>query len=107
MFLQVLLRVLPSSDLWQSTLQFAALLLLPALGGLVSERSGVTNIAQEGMMLTGAYAGVMTTLFFHNVILDASGTPSVLGAQPIPGFTASAPEPPPVSADARTVPPGV
>ncbi len=73
MFLQVLLRVLPSSDLWQSTLQFAALLLLPALGGLVSERSGVTNIAQEGMMLTGAYAGVMTTLFFHNVILGVIG----------------------------------
>jgi len=72
-FLQVLLRVLPSSDLWQSTLQFAALLLLPALGGLVSERSGVTNIAQEGMMLTGAYAGVMTTLFFHNVILGVIG----------------------------------
>jgi len=72
-FLQVLLRVLPSSDLWQSTLQFAALLLLPALGGLVSEQSGVTNIAQEGMMLTGAYAGVMTTLFFHNVILGVIG----------------------------------
>jgi general nucleoside transport system permease protein len=72
-FLQVLLRVLPSSDLWQSTLQFAALLLLPALGGLISERSGVTNIAQEGMMLTGAYAGVMSTLFFHNVILGVIG----------------------------------
>lgn len=73
MFLQVLLRVLPSSDLWQSTLQFAALLLLPALGGLISERSGVINIAQEGMMLTGAYAGVMSTLFFHNVILGVIG----------------------------------
>jgi general nucleoside transport system permease protein len=72
-FLQVLLRVLPSSDLWQSTLQFAALLLLPALGGLISERSGVINIAQEGMMLTGAYAGVMSTLFFHNVILGVIG----------------------------------
>jgi general nucleoside transport system permease protein len=71
--LQVLLRVLPSSDLWQSTLQFAALLLLPALGGLISERSGVINIAQEGMMLTGAYAGAMSTLFFHNVILGVIG----------------------------------
>jgi len=67
-FLQVLLRVLPSGDLWQSTLQFAALLLLPALGGVISERSGVINIAMEGMMLTGAYAGVMSALATHSVI---------------------------------------
>jgi simple sugar transport system permease protein len=62
MFFQVLLRVLLSSDLWAATLQFAVLLLLPALGGVISERSGVTNIAMEGMMLVGAYAGVMGTL---------------------------------------------
>ena len=73
MFLQVLFRVLPSSDLWQSTLQFAALLLLPALGGVISERSGVVNIAMEGMMLTGAYAAVMTDLATHNVIAGVIG----------------------------------
>ena len=73
MFFQVLFRVLPSSDLWQSTLQFAALLLLPALGGVISERSGVVNIAMEGMMLTGAYAGVMTTLATHSVIVGVAG----------------------------------
>ena len=73
MFLQVLFRVLLSSDLWQSTLQFAALLLLPALGGVISERSGVVNIAMEGMMLTGAYAAVMTALATHNVIAGVIG----------------------------------
>lgn len=68
MFLQVLLRVVLSSDLWQSSLQFGALLLLPALGGVISERSGVVNIAMEGMMLTGAYAAVMTALATHSVL---------------------------------------
>lgn len=68
MFLEVLVRVLTSSDLWAATLQFAALLLLPALGGLISERSGVTNIAMEGMMLTGAYAGVMTAIATKSVV---------------------------------------
>ncbi|HEU5227735.1 MAG TPA: ABC transporter permease [Ktedonobacteraceae bacterium] len=67
MFLQVLVRVMISSDLWQATLQFGALLLLPALGGVISERSGVVNIAMEGMMLIGAYAGVMTTLATHSI----------------------------------------
>jgi ABC-type uncharacterized transport system permease subunit len=72
-FLPILGKVLLSSDLWQSTLQFAALLLLPALGGLISERSGVVNIAMEGMMLIGAYAGVMTALATHNVWLGVLG----------------------------------
>ena len=73
MFFQVLFRVLTSSDLWQATLQFGALLLLPALGGVISERSGVTNIAMEGMMLTGAYAGVMTALSTHSLLVGVLG----------------------------------
>jgi ABC-type uncharacterized transport system permease subunit len=67
-FFQQLAHVLISSDLWAATLQFAALLLLPALGGVISERSGVTNIAMEGMMLTGAYAGVMSALATQSVL---------------------------------------
>ncbi len=47
--------------------------MLPALGGVISERSGVVNIAMEGMMLTGAYAGVMTTLATHSVIVGVAG----------------------------------
>src|SRR5712672_1677122 len=67
MFFQVLFRVLGSSDLWQATLQFAALLVLPALAGVISERSVVTNIAMEGMMLMGAYVGVLMALI-HAIV---------------------------------------
>src|SRR6266513_3389502 len=73
MFFQVLLHALTSSNTAQTALTFAALLLLPALSGVISERSGVVNIAMEGMMLTGAYAGVMTTLATHNVIIGVVG----------------------------------
>lgn len=69
MLFQALLQALSSSNTWQNALQFAALLMLPALGGLLSERSGVVNIAMEGMMLVGAYAGVLVALTTGNVWL--------------------------------------
>jgi len=51
------------SDLIHITLVYATALMFGALGGLWSERSGVVNIAIEGMMTIGAFTGAVVTYF--------------------------------------------
>jgi len=68
----------------QQTMFFSIPLLIVALGGMFSERSGVINIALEGIMIMGAFTGIL----FINVVQEVMpGQPVLLIAILISAFT--------------------
>jgi ABC-type uncharacterized transport system permease subunit len=58
-------------QLLESTLRVSTPLLLAALGGFLSERAGVINIALEGLMLVGAFAAAAVADYTHSPWLGA------------------------------------
>src|SRR5438105_608384 len=58
-----------NANLWQATLAAAIPLSLPAVGAVICERSGVVNIAMEGMMLVGAFVSVAIDILTHNAAI--------------------------------------
>jgi simple sugar transport system permease protein len=77
--LEMILRVLMRPDFWATTLAMATPIALPALGGTFSERTGVVNIAMEGIMLIGAFFGVYFAYLTQNVWLGMLGA-VIMGA---------------------------
>jgi len=57
----------------QQTMYFSIPLLIVALGGMFSERGGVVNIALEGIMIFGAFAGIV---FINTMQAAGSALPS-------------------------------
>ena len=64
------------ADVISATIVFAVPLLLVAMGGMFSERSGIINIALEGIMIVGALMGCLMMRW-----MDAAVTSGALGSQ--------------------------
>jgi simple sugar transport system permease protein len=60
-----LANVVVWSALFAATLRYATPLIYAAIGGLYCERSGVINVALEGMLLMGAYFGIWGAIWAH------------------------------------------
>lgn len=63
----MVLHAIFSSLFLASILRISTPLILPALGGLVTELSGSINIALEGTMLVSAFTGVIVSAFTQNI----------------------------------------
>ena len=79
-FVEILAILVPS------TLVYAAPLILTALGGVFSERSGVVNIGLEGIMIIGAFTSVVFNLTFSDTLGEWTPWVSLVVAMVVAGL---------------------
>jgi len=73
MLIELVLKGIFSALFIASVLRVSTPLILPALGGLVSELAGAINISLEGIMLTSAFTGVVVSAYSQNIWLGLLG----------------------------------
>ena len=67
---------LANSTTWSIALSYAVPILMPAMGGIFSERAGVVNIGLEGMLILGTWFGAYGALEFGpwwGMLIGAAG----------------------------------
>ena len=63
---RIVLSAILSGAFIASVLRISAPLILPALGGLLSDLAGSINIALEGTMTVAAFTGVVVSAYTHS-----------------------------------------
>lgn len=61
-----MLKEIFNLTLIQHTIRTATPIILAALGGLLTQHTGMLNIGMEGMILLGAFFGVLGSFFFFH-----------------------------------------
>ena len=63
-----ILRLIFSVNTFQAMLRSATPVALAAIGGSMTEHAGIMNIGMEGMILMGAFFGVLGSFLFHSAL---------------------------------------
>ena len=72
----------------QQTLIYAVPLMIVALAGVFAERSGIINLALEGIMILGAFIGVLfVNIMQTNHVYDAAKAAGFTDAMVVVGIT--------------------
>ena len=70
MSVEIVLRSIFSLIFLASVIRISTPIILPAFGGLIANRAGVSNMALEGIMNAGAFTGVIVSAFTQNIWLS-------------------------------------